>query len=225
MKTLTDQQIVASWQKNVKPWIDAIGKGEIETRLLVTNKAIMDTILSRAPKTILDVGCGEGWLTRELASRGIDTLGVDIVPEFIAFAEKAGAGRFRRLAYEDVSSTTLNAQFDVVVCNFSLLGHESVNHLFQQVPSLLSEGGVLIIQTLHPVAGCGEAQYVDGWREGSWTGFSNNFTDPAPWYFRTIESWKALFVDNGFELVDIQEPVNSKTELPASIIFIGELAG
>ena len=220
----SDQHIVASWQKNVQPWITAIRAGEIETRQLVTNKAIVDAILSRAPKSLLDVGCGEGWLVRALANRGIDALGIDVVPAFIEFAQKAGAGRFRTLAYEDMSPATLNAQFDVVVCNFSLLGHASVHHLFQQVPPLLHAGGALIVQTLHPVIACGDEPYADGWRQGSWKGFSDSFTDPAPWYFRTVESWQALFVQNGLTLIKVLEPVNPKTNAPASIIYIGKLA-
>lgn len=224
MKKNHEHKIVESWQMNVQPWIVAVGAGEIESRLLVTNQAIVDAILCRSPKTMLDVGCGEGWLIRNLAARGIEALGVDVVPEFIEFAQKAGAGRFRALAYADISLKTLNEQFDVVVCNFSLLGKESVEQLFQHVPSLLNEGGAFIIQTIHPVAGCGNLAYADGWREGSWAGFSDHFTDPAPWYFRTLDSWRALFRENGFTLCDIVEPVNPKTNLAASIVFIGELA-
>ena len=95
MKKYPEQQIVASWHKNVTPWIAAIHKGEIESRVLVTNKAIIDAIVSRSPKTLLDIGCGEGWLVRELTGRGIDALGVDVVPEFIAFAEKKARAGIR----------------------------------------------------------------------------------------------------------------------------------
>lgn len=221
-KSNTEQAIVESWQKNVRPWIDAIGKGEIESRVLVTNKAIIDAIVSRSPKTLLDIGCGEGWLVRELVDQGIDALGVDVVREFIVFAQTTGAGRFRTLAYEDISSTTINEKFDAVVCNFSLLGDVSVNKLLQQLPSILNEGGALLIQTLHPVVTCGEHEYADGWRDGSWTGFSDTFTDPAPWYFRTVESWVALLRGKGYHRLEVREPLNPYTQLPASIIFIAE---
>ena len=74
-----------------------------------------------------------------------------------------------------------------------------------------------------PVVANGNVPYVDGWRDGSWTGFSPEFVDPAPWYFRTIENWNALFSSNGFALREVIEPINPKTQEPASIIFIGEL--
>jgi len=223
MKKFSDQQIIESWKKNAQPWVSAVREGEIESRLLVTNKVIIDAILAGAPKTVLDVGCGEGWLVRELGKAGINSLGVDVIPELIAFAEKEGGGRFRQLSFEQLSPDVLKEKFDVIACNFSLLGDESVSHLFQQAPFLLHKAGSFIVQTIHPVAACGEEKYEDGWREGSWTGFSSKFRDPAPWYFRTLETWKSLFLQNGFRLSKILEPINPKTKIPASIVFIGVL--
>ncbi len=220
MMDFSDQQIVASWKKNVQPWVTAIREGEIESRMLITNKAIVDAVKESAPRTVLDVGCGEGWLVRELGKAGIDTLGIDVVTELIEFAQTEG-GRFKLLSYEDLSGNMLQEKFDTIVCNFSLLGKESVINVFRQAPFLLNEGGSLIVQTIHPVAGCGKGDYKNEWREGSWAGFSNNFCDPAPWYFRTLETWINLFLDNGFNIRKILEPVNPKTKIPASIVFIG----
>ena len=142
------------------------------------------------------------------------------MPKLIEYAQKEGGGRFKTITYEDLSRDEIEEKFDVIVCNFSLLGNESVNHLFQQAPSLLNDGGFLIVQTIHPVTDSRE-KYKDGWREGSWAGFNNKFRDPAPWYFRTLETWEALFLNNGFKLSKILEPLNKKAKTPASVIFIG----
>ena len=220
MNKYSDQKIIDSWKKNVQPWVVAVRTDEIESRLLVTNKAIIDAVLSQSPKTVLDVGCGEGWLVRELNKVGIKSLGIDAVPKLIEYAQKAGGGRFKVITYESLSSAEIEEKFDVIVCNFSLLGNESVSHLFQQAPLLLNEGGSLIVQTINPLTESRE-QYKDGWREGSWVGFNHKFRDPAPWYFRTLETWEILFLNNGFKLSKMLEPLNKKTKMSASVIFIG----
>lgn len=221
MEIFSDQKIVDSWKSNVKPWITAIRANEIESRVLITNNAVIEAITGLNPKSVLDAGCGEGWLVRELYKRGIPAFGVDAVEEFIISAEYLGGGRFQTIPYEDLSYKSLNEQFDVVVCNFSLLGNESVTGLFERVPFLLNTGGSFIVQTVHPVVGGGKSDYADGWKEGSWEGFSKSFTNPAPWYFRTIATWKSLFINNGFIISEIIEPVIPETQIPASILFIG----
>ncbi len=223
MKKFSDQKIIDSWQGNVLPWVRAIRDGEIVSRTQITNQAIIDVICQYVPKTVLDIGCGEGWLTRELDACGIATLGVDVVTEMIAAAEQTGAGRYRVLAYEDISASTLAEKFDLLVCNFSLLGKESVVQVFQQATDLLNPSGSLIVQTLHPEITCGDQAYVDGWREGSWAGFNDAFRDPAPWYFRTVESWLGLFDKHGFAVPGVIEPRVVANAPPVSIIFAGSI--
>jgi len=220
MEEFTDKKIISSWYKNVKPWVRAVRDGKIESRELVTNQAIVEAVLNVSPKTVLDAGCGEGWLSRELSKTGIECLGVDVVPDLIEYAQHGGGGEFKVLSYEDFNFDALKTTFDAIVCNFSLLGKESVKQVFKKSTSLLNEGGVLIVQTIHPVSGCGDNAYEDGWRKGSW--FSDEFNDPAPWYFRTIDSWKRMYRENGFNLRQIIEPLDNNKQ-PASIIFVGEV--
>nr|WP_290221367.1 class I SAM-dependent methyltransferase [Trichocoleus desertorum] len=217
----SDKKIVDSWHQNAKAWTVAVRQGQIANRTLVTNQAIVDAVLSRTPQSVVDIGCGEGWLARELSAQGIQVLGVDVVPELIEQARTTGTTQFELLSYEAIAAGRLKAKFDVAVANFSLIGNESVVSLIQAVPALLTPNGTFIVQTIHPVGGCGEQPYQDGWRAGSWAGFSPDFVDPAPWYFRTLESWTRLFVDSGLRLVELREPLHPGTGKPASIIFMG----
>jgi 2-polyprenyl-3-methyl-5-hydroxy-6-metoxy-1,4-benzoquinol methylase len=220
---LSDAKIIDSWHRNAIPWIAAIHEGQIDSRKLVTDNAIVEAVISRSPNSVLDIGCGEGWLAHRLSNEGIDRiLGVDVVPELITQAQTCSNASFQVLSYEDISKGAISEKFDVAVSNFALLGKESVDNLFQIVPGLLSKGGAFVVQTVHPVICCGDLPYVDGWREGSWAGFSSDFTDPAPWYFRTLESWVRLFTKNGFSIEEIREPLNPKTQKAASITFIGK---
>jgi len=222
MPLYSDRNIIDSWLQNAEPWVSAVRNNEIESRALITNSAIIKAILDRKPRNVLDIGCGEGWLTRELANSGVVMHGIDVVPELIDEATNRGGGTFQVLSYEDMSKDDFGDKFDLAVCNFSLLGNESVAVIFRGVSELLNDAGYFIVQTIHPVSVCGEAEYVDGWRKGSWEGFSDEFTNPPPWYFRTLESWKTLFQQNGFDLTEVQEPLNPKTKTFASVIFIGK---
>lgn len=218
----TEHKILESWSQNAEPWIQAVRKDQIESRRLITNQAIIDAVLNCKPHSVLDIGCGEGWLGRQLSSKGIDTLGIDGEPKLIKAAQTLSvSGKYQLMSYEDIIQNQLNKKFDVAVCNFSLIGKDSVEGLFAIASNLLHHRGYFIVQTLHPKTTETRRPYQDGWRKGSWDGFSSEFCNPAPWYLRTIQSWLELFTDNGFKSPEIIEPLNPVTQKPASIIFIG----
>ena len=225
MDPLSDAKIVDSWQKNAAPWTTAVREQQIESRRLVTNRAIIDAVLSRSPQSVLDIGCGEGWLVRALAEHGVKGIGVDVVPELIEKAARAGGGEFRVASYESIAAGELDVSVDVAIANFALIGNEAVVSLLGRTPALLRPGGALIVQTLHPLIAGGDLPYKDGWREGSWAGFSTDFSDPAPWYFRTLESWVRLLIESGFRLVAMREPLHPVTNKPSSVIFVAEPTG
>lgn len=210
--------ILQSWQQNAEAWTQVVRTNMIESRRLVTDRAILDAVLAHQPRRVLDLGCGEGWLVRALAAEGIDSLGVDAVPSLIEQAQQAG-GSFQLATYEDIIAGRLAIKVDTLVCNFALLGKESVGQLMAFLPALLEPDGRLIVQTVHPLIACGEQPYVDGWRQETWTGFGTTFPSPAPWYFRTLESWIALFAESGWRLCEMREPLRADTCKPVSVIF------
>jgi 2-polyprenyl-3-methyl-5-hydroxy-6-metoxy-1,4-benzoquinol methylase len=234
-----EEEIIRSWHANAAPWSEAIRTASIASRNLVTDQAIIDavkTATSIASLTdifgprVLDVGCGEGWLARALYALGMRVSGVDIVPDLIAQANASipaadigGTVAFQVQDYASIANRQWRGgPFDAAVCNFSLLGSESVDSLIAALPSYLEESGHLVIQTLHPAAACGAQPYQDGWREGSWQGFSGDFRDPAPWYFRTLESWTTLLERCGFDILECREPKAPGTATPSSVIWIGK---
>jgi 2-polyprenyl-3-methyl-5-hydroxy-6-metoxy-1,4-benzoquinol methylase len=221
---LSDAKIIDSWGRNAAPWTSAVRGQQIESRRLITDRAIVEATLARAPCSVLDIGCGEGWLARALAASGIEVIGIDAIPALIEQARQAGGGKFHVMSYEDVAAGELKLSVDAVVCNFALLGNESVAGLFGVVRSLLKPHGTFLVQTLHPVTACGNHPYQDGWRQGSWAGFSADFSDAAPWYFRTMESWTRLFQEHGMRLLDVREPLHPQTQKPASVIFMAQTA-
>ena len=224
--TVSDKQqekfILESWQKNTRPWIKAINQGQISSRVTTTDQAIISAIesLSLKERQILDIGCGEGWLSGALQQRHYLVTGIDAISTLIKEAKLNHNADFKVLSYQQLSPELFSMPFNLAVANFSLLGKESVEHLFKVLPGIIVNGGYFVIQTLHPI---NTEVTEDGWQQGSWQGFSEEFTNPAPWYFRTIDSWLTLFKQNNFSEVDILEPKLKKSLKPASIIFIGKL--
>ncbi|WP_199097952.1 class I SAM-dependent methyltransferase [Dyella sp. ASV21] len=215
----SEVEILDVWHANAPAWERAVRDGRIESRALVTDRAIVQAVLAQAPRRVIDLGCGEGWLTRQLAAAGVEVLGVDAIPALVDAARAQGGGRFQVMSYEQVAQGALRERADVVVCNFSLLGGASVEALLAAVPGLLEPGGSLLVQTLHPLVAMDEQAYVDGWREGSWAGCGEGFGQPAPWYFRTLAGWLASFAAAGLRLDSVVEPMHPRTQRPASIIF------
>lgn len=219
-----EAHILASWRRNADAWTRAVREQRIESRRRVTDTAIVDAVLARQPGSVIDLGCGEGWLARRLTVAGVDVLGVDAVEPLVARAEVAGGGRFRCMTYEAISSGHLRAQADVVVCNFSLIGGGGVEQLVAAAPGLLHPGGAFVVQTLHPLTAGGNAPYRDGWRAGSWRGFDDAFEDPAPWYFRTVGSWLALLDACGLRVAQMHEPLHPVSAQPVSLLLVAVAA-
>jgi 2-polyprenyl-3-methyl-5-hydroxy-6-metoxy-1,4-benzoquinol methylase len=219
IKNEHEEKIIECWKLNASPWIDAIQHDAIVSRCLVTNQAIIEAILSKSPQTVLDIGCGEGWLTHALSLQGITTVGVDATASLIEYARNNRLGEYHVLGYDQVLSASTHSQFDVAVCNFSLLGEQSTECVFQSMGELLNPHGHFIVQTLHPTHCMVSNPLEEGWREGTWDGFSDDFTNPSPWYFRTLASWVSLFVRHGFSEPELHEPLHPQSGLPVSLIL------
>jgi SAM-dependent methyltransferase len=72
-----------------------------------------DFVMRLAPRSVLDAGCGTGRVARELARRGVETVGVDLDDEMLSTARrKAPALEWHRA---DLATIDLDRVFDVVL--------------------------------------------------------------------------------------------------------------
>jgi len=105
---------------------------------------------------ILDVGCGAGRHTVELARRGYQVTGVDISAGMLAEAEKAAreAGVEVKLIHADATQFTSDKLFDAAIClcegAFSLLGSEddAIEHdlaILRHIHAALKPGARFIL--------------------------------------------------------------------------------
>ena len=222
---MSSASIIESWVTNAAAWSEAIQQEAIESRKLVTNQAMIMAIAKHQPKSLLDIGCGEGWLCRaaQKAIPSLDTIkGMDAIAALVDQAKTLSPHlAWEQKSYQDLIAGASHNQelYQIISINFALFEKELVELLLLALPNYLSENGRVIIQTLHPLIACGDAAYEEGWREGNWNGFSTAFKDPHPWYFRTMAAWVNLFTASGLILDQLQEPIHPQTGKPASIIF------
>lgn len=112
-----ERELRFSWDVNAHAWTDSVRGGRIASRRLGTDAAILDAIFALAPRRVLDVGCGEGWLARELSRSGIPVLGVDGSETLIERARELGGGDFLVASYQEMSRNPhlAGGSYDAVV--------------------------------------------------------------------------------------------------------------
>jgi len=213
-------RMLRSWDSNADAWTEAVRERRIASRRAGTDDAIVAAALRTKPAHVLDVGCGEGWLARALATQGCGVVGIDASEALVASARNLGSGTFVAMTYDAIGAraSELGAPFDLAVCNFSLLDAE-LAPLLDALRGVLDAGGRLVIQTVHPWIACGDAPYVDGWREETFASFGGGFTAPMPWYFRTLASWVDAIGASRFAIERIVEPVDAESGRPLSLLI------
>jgi SAM-dependent methyltransferase len=115
--------------------------------------------LALAPRnSVLDVACGRGRHSVELARRGFRVTGVDLSPRSLelarAPADKAGTVvELRRL---DMRELDYDGVFDAVINLFTAFGYfrEDVDNerVVQRIATALRPGGRFLLDTINPVA-------------------------------------------------------------------------
>jgi 2-polyprenyl-3-methyl-5-hydroxy-6-metoxy-1,4-benzoquinol methylase len=115
-----------------------------------TKYAILESYLEgKEPLRILNVGCGSGELSLQLAAKGHDVVGIDLEPAHIELAHinaaQLGAPlncRFIAAAIEDFHSDEL---FDCIVSTDVLEHIEDDHAAFARMMDLLQPGGLVLI--------------------------------------------------------------------------------
>lgn len=218
-----ENDIIRSWSKNASEWSRLIEQEKIASRKF-TNPAIVEEVMKYDLLKILDLGCGEGWLSRALKNKRNSVTGVDVTEALLETARRKSSQNFYRMSYEEIieGKSIPEAPFDAVVLNFCLYHKEEVPRLLFSLRSSLSKPGLIFIQTLHPVFLLLNNQaYEDQWIKDSWKGLQGNFVEPHAWYARTFESWISAFIDSGFNILGVKEVTND-SKIPVSVIFKAE---
>jgi trans-aconitate methyltransferase len=100
-------------------------------------ESLVEALQPRAGERILDLGCGDGFLTRRIAESGATMVGVDSSPQMIAAAKERGVDA--RLASGE--ALPFNREFEAVFSNAALHWMSDHDAVLQSVYRALKPGG------------------------------------------------------------------------------------
>jgi trans-aconitate methyltransferase len=168
--------------------------------------SLLEWLAPRGGERVLDLGCGDGTLTRQIAARGAAVVGVDASTDFVAAARKAGIDA--RLG--DARSLTFDGEFDAVFSNAVLHWVRDADAPLAGIFRALRPGGRFVAEFGGHgcIAAIVLALTVALRRRGH--------AGESPWYFPTAEEYAAKLTAHGFE-IDSIELYPRLTPLPTGI--------
>lgn len=211
-----------AWDDAAEAWAEAL-RDRLDPARAVADAAMVELIRQVPTGPVLDAGCGEGWLARELAAHRHKVTAFDGAPVMLELAlrEGEGAADYRLLTFDDAAAgpRRMGGAFGTIVFNFSLL-EERITPMLSAAASVLFPYGRILIAAAHPASAIGgEGGYRDGWRMVEEAAPGIALPSPVPWYFRTFTTWVVELRRAGLLLVETCEPLDPATGRPASLIL------
>ena len=120
------------------------------------SRALLDLLGPVAGLQVLDVACGHGRITRELARRGASVVGVDVSGALITRARETEQDEQLGIRYlhEDVtmpgSLGGFDGGFDVAACNFGLSDIDDLDAAITAIGDALGPRGCFAFSIVHP---------------------------------------------------------------------------
>ena len=151
---------------------------------------VVELLASRAGERILDLGCGDGALTRKLAELGCDVVGVDSSAPQIEAARRLGLDA--RVA--DGARLSFDAEFDAVFSNAAIHWMKPPDDVIDGAWRALKPGGRFVGE--FGGHGCVETvkrALIAALKRRGIDGEALN-----PWYFPTVEEYSARLIRRGF---------------------------
>lgn len=210
------------WEENAAYWARIIREQRDRYRTELTDPAMFDAIGDCADLIVLDVGCGEGYLAREIRRRGArEVVGVDRSGALID-AATAASGPDECLSFKvaDVADLPFDdSAFDLVVANHLFNDLRDITTPMREFGRVLKAGGRLIALMLHPCFyGFRAERQALRWNLPASEYFSpraieqhfevDGLVSPAPAtsWIRPLEDYSRVLTDAGFCITALREP-------------------
>ncbi len=220
------------WDKNLAE------EGDLWHRTLI-DPPLLRLVGEVSGMRVLDLACGNGYLSRRFAHQGATVTGVDASAPIIERARMRETKDPAGITYHVADAASLdmleNGTFDLVICNMALMDIENAVGAIQEVARVLKQRGRLVMSLSHP---CFDKVDTSGWaieyiyptttiwrkmshyREISvadlpWQPLPGQIINthayhrPLSWYFRTLRA-------SGLVVAALEEPEPTEEFLAAS---------
>ena len=149
---------------------------------------MLELLAPRPGERILDLGCGTGQLTAEIAASGARVVGLDSSPEMLGQARQ----NYPHLKFvlADATSFRFEEPFDAVFSNAVLHWVKNADAAVERIAAALRPGGRLVAE----FGGKGNIQCILAALEAI---FGSAANDRCPWWFPGIGEYASLLERHG----------------------------
>ena len=157
-------------------------------------KGVVELLAAKSGERILDLGCGTGTPTAEIAACGAHVVGLDCSAEMIDEARK----KFPAIQFEvcDARALPFSAEFDAVFSNAALHWIREAERVVEGVSQSLKQGGRFIAE----FGGKGNVRNVVAALENALTQLGISSDGANPWFYPSVAQYAALLEKHGLEV-------------------------
>jgi len=146
----------------------------------------LKTVPFDKPFTFLDIGCGNGWVVREIAleKNCKKAIGIDKSKKMIIESKKKIDSKKEEFFHTDIESMKYKGKFDFIFSMESLYYADSIEIALEKIYKMLKPGGKFF---------CGTDFYSDNKATARWAGIMK-----IQMHLHSKKEWKVFFQNAGF---------------------------
>jgi trans-aconitate methyltransferase len=155
---------------------------------------VLELLAPKSGENILDIGCGTGHLTAQLAASGAKVTGIDRSPEMIAQARSANPSI--RFEVADARGLKFMTEFDAVFSNATLHWVTEPERAIISIENALRRGGRFVAE----FGGKGNIAGLVSAVSAAWQNLHLPGPVPNPWYYPSIGEYSTLLERHRLEI-------------------------
>lgn len=169
---------------------------------------LLDLLNAQPGERILDLGCGDGALTRRIAELGVDVVGVDFSAEQVRAARDIGLDAH----VMDGQALTFQSEFDAVFSNAALHWMKNPDAAIDGMRRALRPNGRVVAE----MGGQGNVDTIFQALHTALAGRGLDGKAASPWYFPGPDDYRARLEKAGFTVRSI-DLIPRPTPLPGEM--------